>query len=59
MADKEKYYMFVDECGDQNLSALDENFPVNFAYDIVKNNIYVSDGKKLGLKVIPRPEKGV
>lgn len=30
---------------------------VNFAYDIVKNNIYVSDGKILGLKVIPRPEK--
>ena len=126
--------MFIDECGDQNLSAFDENFPiftlcgvlmsqgqlramenkitalkkkywgdktvilhsrdirkfdflskkqnvtglqladiiaypitqyllypdrVNFAYDIVKNNIYVSDGKKLGLKVIPRPEKEV
>lgn len=28
MADKEKYYMFVDECGDQNLSAFDENFPI-------------------------------
>lgn len=32
---------------------------VNFAYDIVKNNIYVSDGKKLGLKVIPRPKKEI
>ncbi|MBO5562192.1 MAG: DUF3800 domain-containing protein [Bacteroidales bacterium] len=32
---------------------------VNFAYDIVKDNIYVSDDKKLGLKVIPRLEKGV
>ena len=32
---------------------------VNFAYDIVKGNIYMSDGKKLGLKVIPRPEKEV
>lgn len=32
---------------------------VNFAYVIVKNNIYVSDGKNLGLKVIPRPEKEV
>lgn len=31
---------------------------VNFAYDIVKGNIYVSDGKKLGLKVIPRLEEG-
>ena len=28
MGDKEKYYMFVDECGDQNLSAFDENFPI-------------------------------
>jgi len=26
---------------------------VNVAYDIVKDNIYVSDGKKLGLKAIP------
>lgn len=55
--------MFVDECGDQNLSSFDENFPVftlcgvlmshsrvNFAYDILKDNIYESDGKKLGLK---------
>jgi len=29
------------------------NTPCRF--DIVKGNIYVSDGKKLGLKVIPRP----
>lgn len=28
MAEKEKYYMFVDECGDQNLAAFDENFPI-------------------------------
>ena len=28
MIEKEKYYMFVDECGDQNLSAFDENFPI-------------------------------
>lgn len=28
MAEKEKYYMFVDECGDQNLTSLDENFPI-------------------------------
>ena len=28
MAYKEKYYMFIDECGDQNLSAFDENFPI-------------------------------
>lgn len=28
MAMKDKYYMFVDECGDQNLTALDENFPI-------------------------------
>ena len=30
---------------------------VNFAYDIIKDNIYESEGKKLGLKVIPNPEK--
>ena len=29
---------------------------VNFAYDIIKDNIYVSDGKMLGLKAIPRLE---
>ena len=28
MTEKEKYYMFVDECGDQNLTSLDENFPI-------------------------------
>lgn len=28
MAEKEKYYMFVDECGDQNLTSFDENFPI-------------------------------
>mgnify|MGYP003313765145 CR=1 FL=1 len=28
MAEKEKYYMFVDECGDQNLTSLDKNFPI-------------------------------
>ena len=28
MDEKEKYYMFVDECGDQNLSSFDENFPI-------------------------------
>ena len=32
---------------------------VNFAYDIIKDNIYVSDGKKLGLKVSPKPEDGL
>lgn len=32
---------------------------VNFTYDIVKDSIYVSDGTKLGLKVIPRPEMEV
>ena len=28
MAEKEKYYLFVDECGDQNLASIDENFPI-------------------------------
>ena len=28
MVEKDKYYMFVDECGDQNLTSLDENFPI-------------------------------
>ena len=28
MDEKEKYYMFVDECGDQNLSAYDKCFPI-------------------------------
>lgn len=32
---------------------------VNFAYDIIKNNIYENEGKKLGLKVIPNPDKGL
>lgn len=32
---------------------------VNFAYGIVKDKIYVSDGKRLGLKVIPKPEDDV
>lgn len=32
---------------------------VNFTYDIVKDSIYASDGTKLGLKVIPRPEMEV
>lgn len=30
---------------------------VNFAYDIIKDNIYESEGKKLGLKVIPHLEE--
>ena len=28
MAEKDKYYLFIDECGDQNLTSLDENFPI-------------------------------
>ena len=28
VAEKDKYYLFVDECGDQNLTSLDENFPI-------------------------------
>ena len=31
---------------------------VNIAFDVMKGNINVSEGKMLGLKVIPRPEKG-
>ena len=107
MAEKEKYYMFVDECGDQNLLnyynrlrdvgthwvtserlqshirkfdflSTKQNvtglqladliaypitqhllYPdrVNFAYDIIKDNIYESESKRLGLKVIPSPER--
>ena len=30
---------------------------VNFAYDIINDNIYESEGKKLGLKVIPHLEE--
>ena len=25
---KEKYYLYVDECGDQNLANFDTNFPI-------------------------------
>lgn len=28
MASQDKYYLFLDECGDQNLSSFDPNFPI-------------------------------
>ena len=42
-----KYYLFLDECGDQNLS----NFNPDF--DVIKNKIYAQRGKMHGLKIHP------
>ena len=48
--DKSKYYLFIDECGDQNLENYNPSFP---AFDVIKPNIYSSHGAMLGFKVIP------
>lgn len=101
-----KYYLFLDECGDQNLTSFDPLFPVftlcgvimsqqqlfkefemglksdnliglqiadliaypitrhvldenavNLAFDIIKDNIYQSEGKLYGMKVFPNKKE--
>jgi hypothetical protein len=42
----QKYYLYIDECGDHNL-----------AYDTIKNNIYSENTKQIGIKLIPHQEK--
>jgi hypothetical protein len=60
---REKYYLFLDECGDQNIAnlvaypitrhILDEK-AVNLSFDIIKSNIYTRDAKLYGIKVFPK-----
>ncbi len=86
---RQKYYMFIDECGDQNLSNFKKTFPIFTLFGVIvseeqncalnkkvnamqkrfwggtdgiilhsryirKCNIYESNGKLLGMKIIPK-----
>ena len=40
---EEKYYMYVDECGDQNLSAYDEHFPIFTLCGVIMSESQLQD----------------
>ena len=40
---KEKYYLFIDECGDQSLSSVDENFPIFTLCGVIVSESMLSD----------------